>query len=569
MNIPNRDNIDRWLFDWTEGNLSPSQKIQLEEFLMMNPDLEIDADAWTAATVSSIPFVYEKQAALRKRKKRILAYWQFYAAALFLLFLGSGLYLILNAKGQIVQPLAKTASSNFKTNNSNNSKKAVDLSENKRNTTVTTKQNGAPSTLTRVEKKNTTITIPNTSIPTTVILMDEKINALADYELLKIADSKITSGVEVLPINSLISFQLEDNHLAENYITNYSLIQGATTDTENNSTESNKKRASRTRSFSVKLNSSSKLAQWTKKELTNTNQKERIYAMPEKSNLDLNSSLVGNTSQLKFQSMSTARWISSNEQQKVSQQIALDGYVRKAKSGFGVVANYSNFSNGLIQDWNINLICAPKLAINRYITIEPSMKYTFGKKALDHTKIVNNSVSEFQTNHLETFSINPSLPVGKNLWYRDLGAGIIVNAGPVYFGAQLNNLLRHQDNLYSNDYNSIRRANSELTLVGGTDFNSTNGKFTFSPYVFHTVSDAISNTHFGASIRLKSFILGGTYQTNGSSSGLVGLHAERFALFCQTSYVNSSFNQQKSFIHQLTFRINSNISKKTRRYLYL
>lgn len=574
MNIPNRDNIDRWLFDWTEGNLSPSQELQLEEFLMLNPDLEIDADAWTAATVSSIPFSYEKQASLRKRKKRILAYWQFYAAALFLLFLGSGLYLILNAKGQIVQPLTKTASSQLKTNNSNNSKKALEQSKNKRNTTATTQQNGAPSTLTPVEKKNTTTTIPNTSIPTTVNLMEEKIDALAYYELLKVEDNKIGLGVEVLPINSLLVYQLEENQLKENDLTNYSLIQGVTTDSENNSTESNdtesnKKKISRTRSFSVKLNPSSKLAQWTKKELTNTNQKERIYAMPEKSNLDLNSSFVGNTSQLKFQSMSTARWISSNEQQKVSQQIALDGYVRKAKSGFGVVANYSNFSNGLIQDWNINLICAPKLAINRYITIEPSMKYTFGKKALDQTKIVNNSVSEFQTNHLETFSINPTLPVGRNLWYRDLGAGMIVNAGPVYFGAQLNNLLRHQDNLYSNDYSSIRRANSELTLVGGTDFNSTNGNFTFSPYVFHTISDAISNTHLGASIRLKSFILGGTYQTNGSSSALIGLHAERFALFCQTSYVNSSFNQQKSFIHQLTFRINSNISKKTRRYLYL
>ena len=58
MNIPNRENIDRWLFDWTEGNLSPSQEMQLEEFLIKNPDLSIDADAWDAATVSSIPFAY-------------------------------------------------------------------------------------------------------------------------------------------------------------------------------------------------------------------------------------------------------------------------------------------------------------------------------------------------------------------------------------------------------------------------------------------------------------------------------------------------------------------------------
>ena len=278
---------------------------------------------------------------------------------------------------------------------------------------------------------------------------------------------------------------------------------------------------------------------------------------------------MGSVSQFKFQSMSTARWIKSTDQQKIAQQISLDGYLRKAKAGLGIVSNYTTFSNGLIQDWNINLIYAPKIALNRYITIEPSMKYTFGKKVLDKTKIINNSVVEFETNQLETFSIDPSLSIGKNLWYRDLGAGLVINAGPIYIGGQINNILKHQDNLYSNDYSTIRRANQELTLIGGTDFISKNGNFRFSPYVCHTISGSLNASYLGASVQVKSLFLGGSYQTNGSSSYMIGLNSERFALFCQSSYVNSSYSQKKSFIHQLTFRINSNISKKTRRYLYL
>ena len=319
----------------------------------------------------------------------------------------------------------------------------------------------------------------------------------------------------------------------------------------------------------LKLNSSSKLSKWVKKDLTNTNQKDRVYALSEKSNLDLNNSFVGNISQLKFQSMSTVRWIDIADQQKISQQISFDGYLREAKAGLGIISNYSNFSNGLIQDWNLNLIYAPKLAINRYLTIEPSMKYTFGKKVLNSSKVINNSTVEVETNQLETFSIDPNQAIGKNLWYRDLGAGLIINAGPIYFGGQVNNLLKHQDNLYSNDYTSIRRADRELTLVGGTDFNSKNGNFTFSPYIFHTIFGSQSSTYLGASIHLKSFLIGGSYQTNGSSSGMIGLHKDRFSLLCQTSYASSSYTQSKSFIHQLTIRINSNISKKTRRYLYL
>jgi hypothetical protein len=367
-----------------------------------------------------------------------------------------------------------------------------------------------------------------------------------------------------LPTNSLLDYQLDPSISSTGDSDN--LVLSGVADLEDEIVEEKK---NRTFSPSLKLNSSSALSKWVKKDVTNTNQKDRIYSLPEKSNLDLNSSFVGSVSQLKFQSMSMARWIKSSDQQKIAQQISLDGYLRKAKSGLGIVSNYTTFSNGLIQDWNINLIYAPKIALNRYITIEPSMKYTFGKKVLDKTKIINNSVVEFETNQLETFSIDPSLSIGKNLWYRDLGAGLVINAGPIYIGGQINNILKHQDNLYSNDYSSIRRANQELTLIGGTDFISKNGNFRFSPYLCHTISGSLNASYLGASVQVKSLFLGGSYQTNGSSSYMIGLNSERFALFCQSSYVNSSYSQKKSFIHQLTFRINSNISKKTRRYLYL
>jgi hypothetical protein len=397
------------------------------------------------------------------------------------------------------------------------------------------------------EKNNKELSIKNEL--TTTPILEEEVSIIEDI---------------ILPANTLLDYQLDPSISFTGHSDNLDLSGVA--DLEEEIIEEKK---NRTFSPSLKLNSSSAISKWVKKDVTNTNQKDRIYSLPEKSNLDLNSSFVGSVSQLKFQSMSTARWIKSSDQQKIAQQISLDGYIRKAKSGLGIVSNYTTFSNGLIQDWNINLIYAPKIALNRYITIEPSMKYTFGKKVLDKTKIINNSVVEFETNQLETFSIDPTLSIGKNLWYRDLGAGLVINAGPIYIGAQLNNILKHQDNLYSNDYSTIRRANQEVTLIGGTDFISKNGNFRFSPYVCHTISGSLKASYLGASVQVKSLFLGGSYQTNGSSSYMIGLNSDRFALFCQSSYVNSSYSQKKSFIHQLTFRINSNISKKTRRYLYL
>ena len=567
MNIPNRENIDRWLFDWTEGNLSPSQEMQLEEFLIQNPDLSIDADAWDAATVSSIPFAYDNQASLKKRKKRVFAYWQFYALILLIATGGTSLYFSFKTESQQIaaktsnaftSPISKiatrstinndtqdliTANSPISNSGRQNFYEAPSYQASLNKYTENINTNVLP-----LSSEKEKVSFDNNTITNTIEMAIQPIIPIENIELTDKLDASAVSAVSIEP-----SIEADE------------IIQSE----GENENEDKKLSRKKINLPTLKLNSSSKLSKWVKKDLTNTNQKDRVYALSEKSNLDLNNSFVGNISQLKFQSMSTARWIDIADQQKISQQISFDGYLREAKAGLGIISNYSNFSNGLIQDWNLNLIYAPKLAINRYLTIEPSMKYTFGKKVLNSSKVINNSTVEVETNQLETFSIDPNQAIGKNLWYRDLGAGLIINAGPIYFGGQVNNLLKHQDNLYSNDYTSIRRADRELTLVGGTDFNSKNGNFTFSPYIFHTIFGSQSSTYLGASIHLKSFLIGGSYQTNGSSSGMIGLHKDRFSLLCQTSYASSSYTQSKSFIHQLTIRINSNISKKTRRYLYL
>ena len=576
MNIPNRENIDRWLFDWTEGNLSPSQEMQLEEFLIENPDLSIDADAWDAATVSSIPYAYENQASLKKRKKRVFAYWQFYALILLIATGGTSLYFSFKTETQQIaaktsntpkSPISKIKTTPIKNNDSqepitiqspisNEGRQnfyeapSYQVSLNKQNEYINTNALSYSS-------ENEKVTFDNNTITNSIEMAIQPVISIENIELTDNLDVSAVSSEPLIVADEIIQSENENENENENEIENGK---------ENEDKKLSRKKINMP---TLKLNSSSQLSKWVKKDVTNTNQKDRVYAISEKSNLDLNNSFVGNISQLKFQSMSTVRWIDIAEQQKISQQISFDGYLREAKAGLGIISNYSSFSNGLIQDWNLNLIYAPKLAINRYLTIEPSMKYTFGKKVLNSSKVINNSTVEVETNQLETFSIDPNQAIGKNLWYRDLGAGLIINAGPIYFGGQVNNLLKHQDNLYSNDYTSIRRADRELTLVGGTDFNSKNGNFTFSPYIFHTIFGSQSSTYLGASIQLKSFLLGGSYQTNGSSSGMIGLHKDRFSLLCQTSYASSSYTQSKSFIHQLTIRINSNISKKTRRYLYL
>ena len=53
MNNPNFENIDRWLFDYVEGNLSSKQESMLENYILNHPELEVDLDMWRMSNIKT------------------------------------------------------------------------------------------------------------------------------------------------------------------------------------------------------------------------------------------------------------------------------------------------------------------------------------------------------------------------------------------------------------------------------------------------------------------------------------------------------------------------------------
>lgn len=547
MIAPNKENIDRWLFDWKEGNLSPKQEYMLEDFLLLHPELELDADAWDQVQVSSILHADFNPSTLYKKKKRFAAYY-WYSGALALIVVTFGLFMFSdqsnsgNKSSKLISPINKSV----------NSTKATKTFQGN-NISIYTNSNllGASSYATTVNGNNLVLDRSKLDLRIKESLMNSIENVSST------PTEKFANDLFLQPLNIV-------NYLKSTEIfTPLSSIESLDNETEN--IKENKK----LNLPSIHLSQNSSLSKWLSKDISNTDRKERLYIVPEKSNIDLNSSFVGSLSQFKFQSMSSIRYLNSTGQQKINQQISFDSYSRSSKAGFGLVSNYSHFGNGVIQDFNTSVIFSPKIAINRFITIAPSVKYTMGKKKLDNQKIINNSLVEFETNRVDTFSYDMNSSIGKNLWYRDLSSGLVINAGPIYIGAQVNNILKHQDNIYTNDYSNINRADRSYSLIAGTDFVSKNQKFAASPYLFYEKGKTREIINYGLNIQVKSFTIGGSYQQNGAMSAMIGLHTNRLSLLGQSTYTTSSFNNQKNFIHQLTLRINSNISRKARRYLYL
>ncbi|MBM3185287.1 MAG: hypothetical protein FJZ67_03230 [Bacteroidetes bacterium] len=572
MIFPNRENINRWLFDYTEGNLSVDQETMLENFILNNPDIEVDLDAWNGSKLVSEDIRLPNKEKL-KRKRRIAPF--LVSSTVFLLIISSAILMVNPSsveKDKVVSNFKKGkqevnskdgntkvfTNSSFGANPSDSYiNDSNNIEEDKTNNFknlyfIGTPSKSVVSSNNHLQSYNHTENDENlfndlTSEHNTSYATINQINSTEINSTFNSGFSRLSLRKVDLKSMKLDYYQLEEVDETEN-------------ETEN-------------KQFDINLNLGKvKLFQKIEKVLDNdlglSNIPDHTYAIPEYSNVDVLFSNIGATSQFRFQSTTTGRWIEDLDQRKFSQQITMDGYSRGAQSGFGLQANYDYFANGSIQNWNTCLLFSPKIALSRSISFEPALRFKLGNKILNEDRIENQSLVNFESQTTNQFNFDSTIAIGSKLWYRDLDLGFTINTPYFYLGGQVSNVLRHQNNIYSNYENLETRAQNVYNAIIGTQYISRNQQIQFSPYCFF---EHINSNRFfaGFSLKLYKVMLGGSYGTGNISSGTLGLSFKNFALFAQSSYGYAQAISKNSFTHQLTIRFNSNIDKKSRRYITL
>lgn len=567
MIFPNRENIDRWLFDYTEGNLSADQETILENYILQNPDLEVDLDAWNESKLVSEEFSIPNKDNYKKRRR----YAPFYFSSIALLLI-IGIFFIFN-------------SSRFENKNSEN------ISKNSSRKREYVKQNF-------VQKSKLNDRFDKLSVI---------YSQVSKYSKSKISDEKYKESYPSINKQKINHFDLTLNssknrfpNLAMNqysynsngFVANNSNVQEYSFASKQNEWKLSLKRIDlkslklenyQIRNEDLQISESEnsnnglnldlgdikifqKIGKVLEKDLGLSNFPDHTYSIPEYSNVDVLFSNIGATSQIRFQSTSMARWIENIDQRKFSQQITLDGYSRDAQSAFGLQANYDYFANGSIQNWNTCMLFSPKVALTRSVSIEPAFRLKIGNKLLNEDRITNHSLVNYENQTVNQFNFDSTIAIGSKLWYRDLDFGLTINTPYFYIGGQVSNILRHQNNIYSNYENMDLRAKNVYNAIIGTQYISRNQKIQFSPYCFFERIN--SNRFFGGfSLKIDNLLIGGSYGTGKIASGTIGLSFKNFALYGQSSYGFSSAINTHSFIHQLTVRFNSNVDKKSRRHI--
>jgi len=562
MSGPSFSNIDRWFFEYVEGNLSPEQEAQLEAFILNHPELELDLDAWKSSTIEPTYYEFPNQNTLlqpEKKKRRIIPfYWS--AATLITVTLISVLFWTND----------KTQKTSLLTGKQGVQARKMDQTiPNRRIQPQSHEQTKKPQTVSKQDQSVTTTSKPLhyyysniNNFNDSIIVHEEQKNdqnTIAEIKITRLNNSDISI---VEPLDSLIAE-------APDKTTNQTITeQTELKKQETISTKDVKNRLNEVSIFKQLEKSFTKMNDFMEKSVGLKNTRDHQVHVPGMSQIDANFSSAGDVSSTRFRSLTRAQW-GGKDNQQLSNNLSLDWYSKSIKSGFAIQGKYSYYSNGVIQDWNTALVYSPKIALSRSFLIEPAVRLKIGNKILDGNKVSGIDQVEIERNNPLDFYPDGSSPIGKILWYKDLGASLLLHSKWFYAGFQMDNLLHHQDNIYSANIQNPRRTGTHLTIYSGTDYESKSGNFAFAPYIMYDQFENRKETWGGFNLQLKALAIGGAVSTKNNFAVSLGLRLSKFSLTYQFDNTYSQVLGHQAMSHQLGITVNSKVSRSPRRYILL
>jgi len=591
MSNPSFSNIDLWLFELAEGNLTPAQVEQLELFLLQHPELDVDRDVWEMATVGASAVVYEDQESLKK--KRPVAWYAFGSVTVvstvligWLLLGGSDVHqngrefsfnsrYALETRGLTGQHDSSNSSPNESDNEIGSNNHANSGFVNQTSLALSNPMLvGSPNLGTsNPTAQLTSVARPERFVSNGSVYTSSIYNSASTDMVLAMVGELERRGVTLLKTEDLANRSLATHAVHAMDVldeSDYVLVEksppserAATHGTYGISSEEYKV------SFKSRVNSlSRKLQRMMDNPVALKNFRDPYFHVPGMLPNDLNFSSTGTMLSTRVQAISRLQWYGQENEQMMN-QLAIDGYAYGMRGGIGLQVNHAMYNDGGMNVASAALTYSPKLSISKKISVEPSLRFKMGNKSLAKSKMEDVTQVEVERGNIHEFYPDGTSPVGKDLWYQDLGVGLMVNTEWFFVGAQLDNLFRHKDNVYAQDLENPRRSGYHFVGSFGTDWVSRKENVSLSPYFVYQKNEKLSEAWLGANIRWNWFTMGGSISSNLEPAASVGLKFDHFALSYNADYVESTMTGQRSLSHQVTLRFVSKPSRFGRRLLNL
>jgi type IX secretion system PorP/SprF family membrane protein len=576
MSTPSFSNIDRWLFEWKEGNLSPQQIEQLETFILLNPEIEVDKEMWDLSHVEQSPIVYPDVEKL-KRKRRfapVLLNWSIasvFLVALFITFLVSEPTKTKTTKRLVA---ANLSSISHKTQKSAIRKEVNKVRSVERNHKVINQENNQISLNDNSGSINSEFGIEVTSKRSYEEFLFEP-HISNELTAFTIEDSNLIDSHE-LKTDLSNSETIRDSFASKNGIPGIENVSSEKLElnsvtaisasvTSKKHTEPIKRSQKIDLSFEKRWRKFSRTVQrMMDNPIALKNVKDPLFLVPAMQPMDVNFGSAGKLLTNRIQATSRAQWLGEENNQLIS-QLAIDGYSYGMRGGIGIQMNHAYYGTGELQHSTVGLVYSPKISIHRDVILEPSFRFKMGNKMLEVQELSPGQSIELERSTVHNLSAG-NMPTGRTLWYRDLGAGLQINTKWFYIGGQVDNLFGHYDNMFSPN-NSQERSPYHTVLSIGTEYESIRKTSSFSPYIVYQKKGGLEEVWVGSQFRYHWLTAGLAVSDNFEPAASLGIKFKQFMFVYSADYLKSTQLNKSSLSHQLTIRITTKPSRFAQRLL--
>jgi hypothetical protein len=559
MTSPSYSNIDRWLFDYFEGNLSTSQIEALELFILENPELDVDLEAWEAIQIqddidndSAIALIQQHSIKhfISIPYKEVLGF-----ASLVAVFFCSLLWTSENEitssslprqqQEKTYHTKEKTTLTTNQTSHSFVETKATQQLENKLANNQMSIENAY--SLQKNNTANHTAIVPNN------ITLSEVIQP-------------ILSNLDSRPSISILSMKFIESAYTLSF-GKHGIVPISKTQSSNNSILERK----------IKRSNSNQLSEFNKFKLSMKQKMRSIKRMmdypialknsrtphlylPEHTLQDINFGFVGASFTPILTLQSRMQWLNYNNSQYVN-SINYGSYVYGVRGGIGAQIKNTYYGDGIVKGTEASITYSPKISLNATTTIEPSIRFKMGNKQLNlGNELFNQSIEIDRGNSISLLNQEKN-PIGSSLWYKDVGLGLLINSKYFYAGIQVDNVFKHYDNLFATEINNSKRSNNHILLTFGTDYENVKKTVRVSPSIIYQKLGDLSEIWLGVNYQYKKIMINGSLSNHIEPSLGVGFEFKRFGVFYHADYLNSTVNASQSLSHQFGIKFMGRKSK--------
>ncbi len=580
MSRPTFENIDRWLFEYTEGNLSGAQESQLLDFLELHPELMPDLKAWSNAKVKAPAHQVVSTQNLIKGVPFLLrpyALVSFAFLAILLTWLGiemiptAPLYVKVEIDTEIINTEAED----------------TDVFVDQLLAMSTNKKHAHLGSINAAHEKNT-----NKDILSQTIVVKDLSDSFHKSELFTTDRREVNlENVDYPNQGGGISKTLGNaNWEEEVYAFDQSARAIQSNDLEkisyylNNKEEaseqlSNDKNLAILRSSSLSSSRASKAT--LKKTISSTfrklkrmaeypialqNTKNPHFHVPMMTGYKANFAMAGTAPGNRIQATSRMQWLNTSNSQLMN-SLSWDGYVYALRGGFGIDVNYNNYKNNELNNYSAAITYSPKFSISKKVSFEPAVRFKMGVINIDQqSSSIGNTIELDRNNIIPLFKDETNIS-GQQLWYRDVGLGFMLNTEWFYAGFNADNIGRHDNNFYSSNLDKEYKSDIHYTAVIGTEYASKAKDFRFSGYgLFQSYGD-LDELWLGTNLQYNWMQIGAAASTNLDLAASFGTIFKNISFHYNIDYTKSRLLDKQFLSHQLTMKILLKPSRQVAKFL--